>query len=216
MTDETVIEGNSQGQGEQASQAQSSTPGSQPSTDVAALQAQVNELTKLFRGIQKGEDKINARVEERVKALTMPIERIMELAKSGKSQSEIEERLVLDEIIRERRSNGLPTPPEGTGGSGQGSVDVQGIAKQLNLDVNDKDIAAAVASGNLVTLMNVAISKAQTPSPSAEDAAPLTGGGSQSADLEAMYSRMEELSKNYSRNKPAILALQAKIKAAGG
>jgi len=216
MTDETVLDGNSGASGEKGGQPQSSATPSQPSADVATLQKDIDELKKLYNGIKKSEDKINSRVEQRVGALTSDIERVIQLAKDGKSQSEIEERLVLDEIIRERKGNGLPAPSEGTETRGQGVVDVQDIARQLNLDVNDKDIAAAVSKGNVVDLMRVAISKAQAPSPSAEDAPPLLGGEGQAADLDAMYAQLESLSKNYSKNKPKIQALQAKIKAAGG
>lgn len=193
MTDETVLDGNQQDPGEKARQAQSSAPSGQPSADVAALQKEIDELKKLYNGIKKSEDKINSRVEERVSASLSNIERIVELAKSGKSQSEIEERLVLDEIIRERKGSGFSGQPEGTGEPGQGKVDVQDIARQLNLDVNDRDIAAAVASGNLVNVMKVAMSKATAPSPGPEDEPPLLGGSSgrekSTAQLQADYEK---------------------------
>ncbi len=216
MTDETVLDGNSEQSGEKGSQPQSSTPQSQPSADVATLQKEVDELKKLYNGIKKSEDKINSRVEQRVSALTSDIGRITELAKAGKSQSEIEERLLLDEIIRERKGSGFPERSEGTEPRGQGPVDVQDIARQLNLDVNDKDIAAAVASGNLVSVMKVAMSKATVPSPGPEDNPPLLGGERPPADLFAMYARLESLSKNATKNKEAIAALTKQIKAAGG
>lgn len=178
MTDETVLGGNSE-QPSGGTGTPSSSPsgsGSQLSPDVAALQKRIDELEKLYKGVQKGNDKTNAKVLEKVDSLSSQIGRIYDLAKAGKSQSEIEERLLLDEILAERRGNTAPTSPEGTGGGGQGQVDVQDIAKQLNLDVNDKDIATAVASGNLANVMRVAMSKAQAPSPGPEDAAPLGGG----------------------------------------
>ena len=156
MTDETVLDGNREDAGEKGSQPQSSTPSGQPSADVAALQKEIDELKKLYNGIKKSEDKINSRVEQRVSALTSNIERITELAKSGKSQAEIEERLILDEMIRERKGSGFPGSAEGTEQPGQGVVDVQDIARQLSLDVNDRDIAAALASGNIVNVMKVA------------------------------------------------------------
>ncbi|RPI95503.1 MAG: hypothetical protein EHM40_02815 [Chloroflexi bacterium] len=183
MTDETVLDGNPDEPGEKGGQPQSSTPQSQPSADVATLQKRVDELEKLYKGVQKGNNKENARVLEKVEGLSAQIGRITELAKAGKSQSEIEERLLLDEILSERKGRTSPTQPEGTEARGQGQVDVQDIAKQLNLDVNDKDIAAAVASGNLVTVMKVAISKATTPSPGPEDNPPILGGNQQAKVL---------------------------------
>lgn len=193
MTDETVFEGNGQGQGEKGSQPQSSTPNPQPLADVAALQKRIDELEKLYKGVQKGNDKTNAKVLQSVSDLSSQIERITELAKSGKSPVEIEERLLLDEIIRERKGDGLSTRSDGTEPGGQGKVDVQDIARQLNLDVNDRDIAAAVASGNLVNVMKVAMSKATAPSPGPEDEPPLLGGSSgrekSTAQLQADYEK---------------------------
>jgi hypothetical protein len=182
MTDETVTGGNSEQTGEKDRQSQSSASQSQLSPDVATLQTRLDELEKLYKGIQKGTDKVNARVEEKVNNLSSQIERITELAKSGKSPVEIEERLLLDEIIRERKGGELPQASVGTETRGQGQVDVQEIAKQLNLDVNDRDIATALASGNVVTVMKVAMSKIQTPSPGPEDAQPLLGGASSGKD----------------------------------
>ncbi len=196
MTDETVLDGNLEEPGGKGNQPQPSAPEGQPSADVAALQKEINELKKLYNGIKKSEDTINTRVEERVTELTSRIGRIAELAKAGKSQSEIEERLLLDEILQERKRNTSPGEPAGTGARGQGSVDVQGIAKQLNLDINDKDIAEAVAGGDLVNVMKVALSKAASPSPSAEDN-PLVLGGSHNrekspAQMQAEYEKQRD------------------------
>jgi hypothetical protein len=193
MTDETVLDGKQMESGEKGSQPQSSAPDAQPSADVAALQKELNELKKLYNGIKKSEDTINTRVEQRVSELTSHIGRIAELAKAGKSESEIEERLLLDQILQERKGSLSPTPTEGTEQRGQGQVDVQEIAKQLNLDVNDKDIADAVATGNLVNVMKVAMSKANTPSPGPEDSPPILGGSGNRekspAQLEADYQK---------------------------
>lgn len=203
MTDETVLDGNQQEPGEKGSQPPSSTPGGQLSPDVTALQERLDKLEKLYTGVQKGTDKVNARVEKKVTDLSAQIERIAELAKAGKSQSEIEERLVLDEIIRERKGSGFSEQPEGTGARGQGQVDVQEIAKQLNLDMNDKDIADAVATGNLVNVMKVAMSKASTPSPGPEDAQPLLKGAARKSEktpqqLQSEYEKArDQIAQNY-------------------
>ena len=174
----TDLDGKQQEPGEKERQSQSSASDAQPSADVAGLQKRIDELEKLYNGIKKSEDKINDRVEKRVSELTSQIGRIVDLAKAGKSESEIEERLLLDQILQERKGRqASSTESEGTEKGGQGRVDVQEIAKQLNLDMNDKDIAGAVDSGNLVNVMKVAMSKATAPSASVEDNAPLLGGG---------------------------------------
>lgn len=177
MPEETQSEGNQDGGGNDSSSQKPSTPGGQPSSDFATKQ-EVEELRVLFRGIQKGNDKVNARVEKRVnEALsTTKIGRVAELTKANMTPAQIEEQLVLDDLIAERKSQ----PSEVTYSDkekntvGLAEVQVQAIVQEFGLDVNDKDVAAAVASGKIIEVVKVAKSKLTAPSASAEDAQLLT------------------------------------------
>lgn len=176
---------------------QPSQPTDQPLGDVADLKKRIDELEKLYKGIQKGNDKVNARMEKRIDDLS----RILDLAKEGKSKEEIEERLILDEIIQERKSS---TPAVASSEPRQSGVDILDVAKQLSLDVNDKDIAAAIASGNVVGLMKVAMSKASTPSPTPADAPPLLGEQTPPQNTEALIAELQEWQRYPTKYKAQI------------
>lgn len=206
-------EGNPQDVGGNGSASQQpSQPTDQPLGDVTAMQKRIDELEKLYKGIQKGNDKVNARVEQKIDNLS----RILDLAKEGKSKDEIEERLILDEILRERKSS---TPAVASGEPRQSGVDILDVAKQLNLDMNDKDIAAAVASGNVVNVMKVAMSKVSTPSPSPADAPPLLGGAAQprmkEEEANQKLLQLDALSREPTKNAAQLRALQKELKEAG-
>lgn len=178
MPEELQLEGNQDGGGNDSSGQKPSPPGGQPSSDFATKQ-EVEELRVLYRGLQKSNDKINARVEKRVNdAFSTPnlIGRVAELAKANKTPAEIEEQLLLDDLLAERKA----APPEVTSSDkgkntvGSAEVQVHEIVQEFGLDVNDKDVAAAVASGKVLEVVKVAKSKLTAPSASAEDAQLLT------------------------------------------
>lgn len=177
MPEETQPEGNPGGGGNDSSSQKPSTSGGQPSSDFATKQ-EVAELRALYKGIQKSNDTVNARVEKRVnEALsTAKIGRVAELAKANMTPEQIEQQLVLDDLVAERKSQPSEVTSSDTGKNTVGSaeVQVQEVVQELGLDVNDKDVAAAVASGKILEVVKVAKSKLAAPSASAEDAELLT------------------------------------------
>jgi hypothetical protein len=218
MTDETFAEGNQSaptGGTESPTSSPSGKADSQPSNDFAAVQQRLDALEKLYKGVQKGNDRINARVEEKVNNIAAQIGRISELTKAGKSPDEIEERLLLDEILAERKGKTLSTQPEGNGERGQGTVEVQDIARKLNLDVNDVDIAKAVASGDLVNVMKVAMSKAAAPTAGVEDNPLATGGGQRPAGVAELTNKYITEMRNARGNRKLLSSLREQYKAKG-
>lgn len=171
MTEETELEGKQDGGEIDESSQESSSSSAQPSEDFAAIRQELAELKKLYTGIQKGNDKVNARVEQKVNDMAAQIGRITELAKAGKTPAEIEERLLLDDLLAERKGN---APGAQQSANGAAEVQAQELVKELGLDANDKDVAEAVASGKIANVIKIAMSKAKVPEADATTAPPLT------------------------------------------
>lgn len=173
MSDRTTSVGNPE-DGEGAGQA--SATGGQQSVDLSAVLSRLESLEKKYSGVQKGTDKVNARVEERVnQVLSNPqIARILELANAGKSSEEIEERLLLDEMIQERK--GKERSGSGGAGSPSGAVDagISALVSEFGLDANDAEVAEALSKNDSVKLARLAVQKSKTPTPDPSTAPPLT------------------------------------------
>lgn len=174
MEEETTPVGNSSSSGD----GQSSGEGSQQSVDLTTILKKVEGLEKQFAGIQKGADKVNARVEERVNAILSKtqIGRVAELSQAGKTPEEIENQLLLEDLLAERKSKA----PGGSVGntpadSGHEAPNIfTETVKALDMDANDKDVAAAVAGKDFAALIRLAVSKSSVPAPDASTNPPLS------------------------------------------
>ena len=185
MPEKTELEGNQDAGGNGLSSQQPSQSQGQPSTDFATKQ-DVEEIRNLIRGLQKGTDKINSRVEKRVSEIlsSTQIGRIAELAKANMTPAQIEQQLVLDEVVAERKAKAPEATPADNQESavGKAEVQVRELASKLGLDANDKDVAAALSGNDLAAFVRVAASKLDSPSAGAEDQPPLTNRERQSEE----------------------------------
>lgn len=163
MADETMTEGKSQ-------QDSSSSGNSQPLTADAltTLQSQWEERTKQM--IQEAEsrwqsdkDRRIPKIEQEQSNLRKTIEEVLKEG-GNKSVEEIERQIKLNRLLDAVDDKGnLPNLKRDEPKVEQSS-EAQRIAKELNLDLNDKDISDAVKSGNLSSLVKVIVSKQSAPS----------------------------------------------------
>jgi hypothetical protein len=218
MSEETEQVGNSETEGD----SQSSGGSSQQSPDLSTLQKQVETLTRMFQGIQKGNDKVNARVEKQVnEALSgLQIGRIAELAKAGKSSEEIETQLLLDEILAERKASGATPGKESSGSGSEVQSALKQIAAAFELDANDAAVAEALSKSDLKALAGIVKSKASVPPPDATTQPPITSKEKQTGEadqkgLQTAYDKeVFELRKagSWSAGKVADLRMQYRKK----
>lgn len=174
MADETMTEGKSPKE-------QSTPKDSQPLTADAltTLQSQWEERTKQM--IQEAEsrwqsdkDRRIPKIEQEQSNLRKTIEEVLNQG-GNKSVDEIERTIKLNRLLDVVDDKGnLPNLKLDMPKVEQSS-EAQRIAKELNLDLNDKDIAEAVKSGNTANLFRVALSKVSAPSAD-ETTAPLLQG----------------------------------------
>jgi hypothetical protein len=174
MDEDTAKVGNSGGSGD----SQSSESQDQQSPDLATILRRLENMEKRYSGLQKGTDKVNARVEQRVEEIlsSSQIGRVAELAKAGKDSAEIENQLLLEEILAERKgkTSGSTRGKESSGGGVEVNPLLGQIASEFGLDANDSAVAEALSKGDLKALVRVAKSKASVPAPDATTQPPLT------------------------------------------
>jgi hypothetical protein len=174
MKDVTGAVGNSDASGD----SQSSSESQQSQVDLTALQKRLEELEAKYRGVQKGTDKVNARVESRVAEIlsTSQIGRIAELAKAGKDSAEIERELLLEDLLAERK--GKATDAQIGNERAAGMDEVTSIFKrtvqELGLDANNSAVAEAVSKKDHAALLRLAVSKSTVPDPDATTQPPIT------------------------------------------
>ena len=146
MTDNNQTEGNQDSN-------LSSSGTSQPLTADAlkVLQSQVEAITKQIKDAdtrwQSDKDRRIPHIEEEVSSLRKTIEDAMKLGKSGATVDEIEEQIKLKRLLSQVDAEGnlisqrrLDIP------AGNQTTEAQRIAKEAGLNMNDKDIADAVAN----------------------------------------------------------------------
>ena len=212
MSEETDKVGNS---GEGDSQ---SSSGSQQSPDLATIVR--DEIAKQLKGFQKGTDKVNARVEQRVNETLsgLNLGRIAELVKAGKSSEEIENQLLLDELLAERKGKASGSGAGGNGKDSSGDAEGANVLSQLvsafGLDANDKAVAEALSKGDLNGLAAVAKSKLQAPEADSTTQPPITSKESRGEDanqkaLKTAYDKAvqdAQVAANGRRIPPHVLA----------
>ena len=183
MEDETTQVGNPESA---AGDSQSSGGGGQQSVDLTTIQSKLTELEKLYKGLQKGTDKVNARVEQRVEEVLSgaKIGRIAELAKAGKSSEEIENQLLLEDLLAERKgkASGAAEGTPRAGGGSEGTAILKGIADAFGLDANDAAVAEALSKGDSAALAKIAKDRLSVPAPDGSDAPPVTSKESRGED----------------------------------
>lgn len=156
------------------------------SVDAKALQSSLEALTKRLdevdarsRSLQGDKDKGIKQTRKEVEELKRQIAEIDKLKKSGLDPDDaIEEFTFREEVrgLREQLARLNPASPQPAGTSAGGvATEAQRIAKELQLDMNDKDIADAVSKGDTVALFRVAVARQSNP-PSPSDAPPPAGG----------------------------------------
>lgn len=171
--DKTTEVGNS----ETAGDSQSSDQSQQSAVDLAALQKRLEATEAQLRGFQKGNDKVNARVEKHAQiASGAQIERIAELTKAGKTSAEIQRELLLDDLLAGAKTAAPASPELGKVqedvSENEDSV-INRTVKELKLDPNNKDVAEAVRTKNFAAIINLAVSKSTVPDPDATTEPPL-------------------------------------------
>jgi hypothetical protein len=133
MTDDTKpVEGNSHSAGEaQPSTAPASENESQRLPEyVTTILSRIDAVEKLARGVQKGTDK---QIKNQING---SIERILELAKEGKSQKQIERELWLDSLMEGR--NVADAEPVADNDSKANGADMSKVIDEvLQLPAND-------------------------------------------------------------------------------
>lgn len=193
MADDLDQVGNLQGQGDSESSGQAG----QQSPDIAALESRIKNLEAQYKGVQKGTDKVNSRVEKEVTDLKSQVGRIADLLGAGMTPAQVETQLVLDEIIAERKGRSSESRGQASPGAGSGSDQfLQDLVNEFQLDANDKAVADAISKGDTKALVRLGIAKSGTPEPDASTAPPLQSrekGATPAQEIERGY--LEEIGK---------------------
>lgn len=195
------------------------------SIDAAKLQAAIDNLTKRLddvdnraRTVQGEKDKVLSKTSKEVEEIKRQIAEIEKLKKSGFDPDAAIEEFTFREEVRGLREQLAKLNPASTATAGNGNsgvaTEAQRIAAGLQLDMNDKDIAAAVGSGDVLNVMKVVLSK-QSPSAGASDAPPPGNGTVRNVNVEAIYDELTPLYKEPTKNKGRIAILERQLKEAG-
>lgn len=194
-----------------------SPDGSQPLPDyVTALQSQVEQLTGMVKGIQKGTDKQIGQVRGDIK-------RILELGSKGLDEGAIQRELFIDQMMIGQTQNAPAQPHAGSEQKGT-SLDVDTVVASLQFQPNDPALAALKIKfsndpqGLVKAAADLRLSQLQTPSPTpgtglSQSGAAISGLTPEQSDQKLL--QLQDLYKNYSQNKSAITVLENELKAAG-
>lgn len=211
-------EGNPQGGTGAAEQPTSpaSTPGSQPLPDyVLAMQKQIEDVTKLVNGIQKGTDKQIGQVRGDIK-------RILELKEQGLTEPQIQRELWIDQQM-----NGQNAPvqqPVGNEPKNAG-IDAESVLTSLQFQPNDPALAALRIKyqGDQNALVKAAadlrLSQLQTPNPSPATLPSLLNGTPPPPqpviDVTALQQEQSVLMKEPTKNHKRLKEIKEELKKAG-
>lgn len=210
-------EGNPQTPTGATEQPTSSTSGAQgqPLPDyVTALQGQIEQLSGLVKGLQKGTDKQIGQVRGDIK-------RILELGGKGLDETGIQRELFLDQLM-----SGQSTTAQIPAGSGQqpgAGLDVDSMVTALQFQPNDPALAALKIKymDNPKELVKAAadlrLSQLQTPNPSpgtglSQQSGQTVTGGITPQEAEQLSIKLNRLYDNYSANKPQIETIEKQLK----
>ena len=211
------VDGNSQAGTGAAEQPTSPTSpaGSQQLPDyVTALQSQVEQLTGMMKGLQKGTDKQIGQVRGDIK-------RILELGSKGLDEGAIQRELFIDQMMNGQPQNAPAQPPAGSEQKGT-SLDVDTVVASLQFQPNDPALAAlkikfsSDPQGLVKAAADLRLSQLQTPNPSPATLPSVQGnlqGISETA--QAKIDRLQELQKSPSKNRMEIIRLTAELEASG-
>lgn len=185
---------------------------------VTALQNQVAELTKAFRTTQGSAD-------AQFGQLRGDIKRILELKEQGLNESQIQRELFVDSLMTGKSA---PVQQSDPGRSAPNTgLDVEGTLKELQFESNDVAIAALKIayrddpSALLREAAKLRLTQLTQKPAGPAGALPPSGGSSPDngrmtvEETYAKYAELEELTKNYSLNKPKIEALRAELQQRG-
>ncbi len=188
----------------------------QPLPDyVVALQGQVESLTKMVQGVQKGTDKQIGQVRGDIK-------RILELGGKGLDETQIQRELYIDSLVSSQN-----TPVQQPVGNVQPNtgLDTEAVINSLKFEPNDPALAALKIkhANNPNALIQAAaelrIAQATAPTPSPATQLPQNGGSPTASlseeQIDQKALRLEELYKNYSVNKREIGMIEAELENAG-
>lgn len=183
---------------------------------VVALKDQIASLQAEIRGQQKGTDK-------RFGQMQGDIKRILELKDQGLDESQIQRELWIDRQMNPPVEQNPPvTPTPGTGSANIG-FDVENIVRDF-FEPNDPSLASLRQKhgGNqaefLKEAMRLGIEKAKTPNPSPASILSQTGQAYTGLTPEQADERLQQLNdlyKNFSKNRPAIQQLEKELETAG-
>lgn len=220
MLPNTSTEGNSQQPTGGTEQPTSSPSGNenQPFLDlVKGLETRITEQDAQIKGLQKGTDKRFGQMDTNIK-------RILELKDQGLNETQIQRELFLDQMIQ-GKSAPEPAQPQGNGQTQGPALDVDGMIKPLQFADNDPALAALKIkySGNPQELVKAAAdlriqqltSSTPTPATVLSQTGGNTGTGLTGEQIDQRALQLEELYKNYTRNRPQIEALEKELEAAG-
>lgn len=195
------------------------------SIDAAKLQAAIDNLTKRLddvdnraRTVQGEKDKVLSKTSKEVEEIKRQIAEIEKLKKSGFDPDAAIEEFTFREEVRGLREQLAKLNPASTATAGNGNsgvaTEAQRIAAGLQLDMNDKDIAAAVGSGDVLNVMKVVLSK-QSPSASAHDAPPPGGTPPSNKDVDTLTAEYKQKVKAARGNRTTISQLREQYKKDG-
>lgn len=221
MLPNTQTEGNAQeptGAAEQPTSPASGAPEGQPLPDyVTALQGQVAELASLVKGVQKGTDKQIGQVRGDIK-------RILELKDKGLDETGIQRELFLDSLMTGQTQSAPAQAPAGSGQPQGAGLDVDAVVKSLQFQPNDPALAAlkikhgSNAQAFLQAAADLRLSQLTSPTPTPGTALSQTGNAATGLTDEQVAEKgmlLEQLYKNYSRNRPQIETILKELDAAG-
>lgn len=212
MTGQSTNEGNRDSE-------QSTSGTSQPLSADALKNLQSQMEAEIERRVKEAESRWQSDKDRRIPKLEAEqsnlrktIEDALKLGKSGATAEEIEKQIKIERLLARMDGEGnlvtqKPDKPQSTQ-----TTEAQRIAKEAGLDMNDKDVAEAVASNDLLRLVKVATAKAGSPSPSISDAPPPEGIVPQNGtDTELLIKQLSTLQKNPTKYKVQIAGLTAEL-----
>lgn len=219
MLSNNPTEGNPSAPTGATEQPTSSTSGAQgqPLPDyVIALQGQVEKLSKLVNGFQKGTDKQIGQVRGDIK-------RILELGGKGLDETGIQRELFLDQLMSGQ--NAPVQQPIGNGQQPDAGIDVDGIVKSLQFQENDPALAAlrikysGDPQGLLKAAADLRLAQLKSPNPS-----PATAPSQNSStpppppveyDVAALQKEFSQLIKEPSKNHKRLKEIREALAKAG-
>lgn len=211
-------EGNSQDAKGAAEQPTSpaSASGSQPLPDyVLAMQKQIEDVSTLVKGIQKGTDKQIGQVRGDIK-------RILELGQQGLTEPQIQRELWIDQQMSGQ--NAPVQQPVGNEPKNAG-IDAETVLNSLQFQPNDPALAAlrikfgTDSKGLIAAAADLRLSQLQTPNPSPATLPSLLNGTPPPPqpviDVTALQQEQSVLMKEPTKNHKRLKEIKEELKKAG-